>query len=266
MRTAVRFSLPLLACLLVVKPAGAAVQPDPGNAAARACGLALLADPAGPLAVFDQAARLGSSHVAIASATMRPFGLDALTRTRLALAVRVPHGATLALGFETYGPETAQRTRLVAGLAVQRDAFEVGAAWSEIRRERAAADAERAGALDAGLAWTRGALAGAFAARALASGGAPGARPDPDWTLEFRADVGPARIHGALTHDLGGTRPGGGLAFAVGPARLRAGAFGPPWSGAVGVGVGARGFALAAVRTHHPELGAGDAFDAAVAW
>ncbi len=257
--------------------ASAAIQPDPGNAAARATGLALLADPPGPLAVFDQPARLApaaSAHVALAAARTQPFGLDALARTRVAATYAQGAGA-VALGLETYGPEGARRTRLVVGGAWRRaqpgSALAFGVAWQEARIDGAdaAAGAVRAGALDAGLTWARGAGAVAFAARALASGGAARARPDPDWTIEAAYDLGLARLHGVLTHDLVGTRPGGGIAFAVGPCALQAGAFGPPWSGALGVAFSTRGVCgvrIAMARSHHPELGPSDAWDAGAAW
>jgi len=254
----------------------AAVQPDPGNAAARACGLALLADAPGPLTLFDQPARLAPAapaRFALAAARTQPFGLDALTRTRLAATV-TRRTAAAALGLESYGPPGARRTRLVAGLAwrgAHADGeLALGAAWQEARVDGSGAEgapgAVRAGALDAGATFERGAVTAAFAARTLASGGAVRAQPDPDWTLEARIELGVARLHGALTHDLAGTRPGGGIAFAVGPCVLQAGAFGPPWGGAVGVELGARHLRCAAARMHHPELGPSDAWDAEVAW
>jgi len=252
----------------------AAVQPDPGNAGARATGLALLAEAPGPLALFDQPARLAPAtpaRLALAAARVRPFGLDALTRTRLA-ASYARGAVAAALGFEAYGPAGARRMRLVAGAAWRRvqdkGTLALGAAWQEVRLD-ALAGVECAGALDAGGAYARGAVAAAFAARALVSGGVARARPDPDWTLEASLDLGLARLHGALTHDLVGTRPGGGLAFAVGPCVLRAGAHGPPWSGALGVAFAtgaARGARFAAARMQHPELGPSDAWDAEVAW
>ncbi len=255
-------------------PALAAIQPDPGNATARAAGLALLADAPGPLALFDQPARIApaaSARVALAAARTQPFGLDALARTRFAAAYARGDGA-IALGLELYGPERARRTRLSVGAAwcrtSPRNSLALGAAWQEARLD-GAGGAIRAGALDAGLAWTRGATAVAFAARALASGGAVRARPDPDWTLEAAYDLGLARLHGVLTHDLVGTRPGGGITFAVGPCALQAGAFGPPWSGALGVTVatrGARGVRVAIARSDHPELGPSDAWDAGASW
>jgi hypothetical protein len=263
--------------LVLFPAAGAAVvQPDPGNALARAAGLALLAEPPGALAVFDQPARLapaGPARFSLAAARTRPFGFDALARTRLAAAY-ARGAAAIALGFEAYGPEGARRTRLVVGGAWRRRRGEgelrVGAAWQEARIDGIApAASARAGALDAGGSYARGALAVALAARALAGGGSPRVRPDPDWTLEARLDVGPARLHGALTHDLVGTRPGGGVAFAVGPCVLQAGAFGPPWSGALGVALASRtsrGARVAASRGDHPELGPSDAWDAGVTW
>lgn len=264
----------LVHAVLGGRPARAAVQPDPGNAAARAAGLALLAEAPGPLLVFDQPAAIAPgapSRLAVAAARTRPFDLDALTRTRLA-ATYARGALAVALGLEAYGPPGARRTRLVAGAAWRRAdagrALALGAAWQEVRLEGGVGSA-RAGALDGGAMYARGALAAALALRALASGGAERARPDPDWTIEARLDLGIARLHGALTHDLVGTRPGGGIAFAVGPCVLQAGAHGPPWSGALGVAVatgGARGARFAAARAQHPELGPSDAWDAGVAW
>ncbi len=275
MRARVEWVLVLLTLVAGSGRAAAAIQPDPGNAAARATGLALLAEPVGPLAVFDQPARLApaaSARVALAAARTQPFGLDALARTRVA-ATYAPGAVAIALGLEAYGPEGARRTRLVLGAAWRRVApgsgLAFGAAWQEARIDVATGAAVRAGALDAGAAWTRGAITIAFAARALASGGAARARPDPDWTLEAAYDLGLARLHGVLTHDLVGTRPGGGIAFAVGPCALQAGAFGPPWSGALGVAFstrGARGVRIAIARSDHPELGPSDAWDAGAAW
>jgi len=252
----------------------AAGQPDPGNAAARAAGLALLAEAPGPLLVFDQPAAIAPgapARLAVAAARTRSFELDALTRTRLA-ATYARGSLAGALGLEAYGPPGARRTRLMAGAAWRRAdtarVLALGAAWQEVRLE-GVAGAARAGALDGGAMYARGALTAALALRALASGGAEHARPDPDWTVEARLDLGLARLHGALTHDLVGTRPGGGIAFAVGPCVLQAGAHGPPWSGALGVAVatgGARGARFAAARAQHPELGPSDAWDAGVAW
>ena len=267
--------LAFIALLTWVPAVHGAVQPDPGNALARASGLALLADPPGALAVFDQPARIApgaSARLSLAVARSQPFGFDALARTRIAGSYA--HGAAaVALGLEAYGPAGARRTRLIVGAAARRAQDDgetrVGAAWQEARIDGGASTPARAGALDAGATHARGVATIAFAARALAAGGSPRARPDPDWTLEARLDLGLARLHGALTHDLVGTRPGGGIGFAVGPCVLQAGAFGPPWSAALGIGLArgsARGVRVAASRADHPELGPSDAWDAEVAW
>ena len=271
---------PRLAAALLLVPvllaaaaasAAAAVQPDPGQAAAWASGLALLADPPGGLALFDQPARLypdGTARHAFGVAQARPFGFDALARPRVGgVLVRGALGA--ALGLETFGPAGARRTRLGVAFAWRSvtpgRTLAAGAAWHEARREAMTAG-PRSGALDAGVVLGRGALAAALAVRSLASGGAPVARADPDWTAEVRLDVAPARLHAALTHDLGGTRLGGGLAFAAGPLAVRAGAFGAPWTWALGLSLGRGGASFHAARSTHPRLGASDAWHAGVAW
>jgi hypothetical protein len=248
------------------------VQPDPGNAGAWASGLALLADPPGALGLFDHPARLagaGASGFALGLARARPFGVEALARSRLAVAVRRGRFAAAA-GVETFGPRAARRTR--AGLALAWSApaaaghaLALGAAWHEARRATPRGRAG-SGALDAGGFARRGRLAASLALRSLATGGAPVARADPDWTAEASLEAAPARLHVALTHDLGGTRAGGGLSFAAGPVTVRAGAFGAPWSAGVGLALGGGGAQIAVARAHHPALGASDAWTGGVAW
>ena len=206
MRARVRLAAALLAFVIafvVARPAAAAVQPDAGNAAAWATGLATLADPPGALAGFDHPARLfpaGPRRHAVGVARARPFGYDALARARLGAAGT--RGALAGwLGLETFGPAGARRTRFGAGLAWrtaragEADALAVGAAWHEARRGGGEGDAARSGALDAGVVLERRRSALALALRSLASGGAAVARADPDWTAEARLDVAPARLH-----------------------------------------------------------------------
>jgi hypothetical protein len=253
--------------------AAAAVQPDPGNAAAWAGGLALLADPPGGLALFDQPARLfpaGGARHAVGVARARPFGFEPLARARAGVAT--VHGALGAgLGFETFGPPGARRTRLALAVAWRAPApdrtLALGVAWHEARRDVGLPGARaRSGALDAGVVLEGRSAAAALALRSLLSGGAAVARADPDWTAEARLDAIPARLFAALTHDLGGTRVGGGASFASGPLVIRAGAFGAPWTWTLGVSL-ARGRAtFTAARSQHPRLGAGDAWDGGLAW
>jgi hypothetical protein len=71
----------------------------------------------------------------------------------------------------------------------------------------------------------------------------------------------------ALTHDLAGSRIGGGAALAAGPVIVRAGAFGAPWTLAFGLSIGGPGNVRGTVtRTEHPALGASDAWQGEVAW
>jgi hypothetical protein len=274
------FAIVLLAAHAATAPsARAAVQPDPGNAAAWASGLALLAEPPGGLALFDQPARIAAAapaRFALGLARARPFGFDALARHRLAGSAR--RGAfAAALGVETSGPREARRTRLGLALAWTRPprapeaasaragGLALGAAWHEARRVTPRGTAG-SGALDAGVVIERGRLAASLALRSLASGGAPIARADPDWTAEARLAAAPARLHVALTHDLGGTRLGGGMSFDAGPVTVRAGAWGAPWSAGVGLSLGRGGAALAFARAQHPALGASDAWTGGAAW
>jgi len=260
----------LFALLLVASPARAAVTPDPGGASAWGAGLALLADAPGPLAVFDQPARLDDRtsparrvHIALGASRARLFELDALTRTRLALSAgRGPLAAALAL--ETFGPEGARQTRVALGVAARRGSVHGGMAWNE---HRAHDTDSGAGALDAGLVvGVRPRLTFALAARSLASGGDPAARPDPDWTIEGALDAGVATFHLARTRDLSGGRTGGGIALVAGPLQVVAGAVGPPtvWSLAIGARGGPARAAFA--RTTHPSLGASDLIDGTLSW
>ena len=114
-----------LVCLLLLsfpRPATPAIVPDPGGAGAWAAGIAPLADAPGPLALFDQPARLqpdGGARVALGFQRTRLFELDALTRVRA--AVSVPRARwTFALGVETFGPVEARRSRVVLGAALAR--------------------------------------------------------------------------------------------------------------------------------------------------
>jgi hypothetical protein len=272
----------LVAAFLVLvvvgpRPAAAAVQPDAGNAAAWATGLATLADPPGGLAGFDQPARLfpaGTRRYAVGLARARPFGFDALARTRLGTAMT--RGAVAGwLGLETFGPAGARRTRLGAGLAWRAvragdaGALAVGAAWHEARRDAAGdgeRDTARSGALDAAVVLERRGSALALALRSLASGGSAVARADPDWTAEARLDVAPARFHLAVLHDLAATRLGGGASLAAGPLVVRAGAFGAPWTWALGLSLARSGVSLDATRAVHPRLDASDAWSAEASW
>lgn len=262
-----------LAALAAFTPAArAAVQPDPGNAAAWAGGLALLAESPGGLALFDHPARIAATaprRIALGLAGARPFGFDALSRHRVAASAR--RGAfALALGVEAFGPPEARRTRAGVALAwssapAPGQGLALGAAWHEARRTTPHGRAG-SGALDAGVVVERGRVAGSIALRSLASGGAPLARADPDWTAEARLDAAPARLHVALTHDLAGTRAGGGMAFAAGPVTVRAGAFGAPWSAGVGLSLGRGGAVVGLARVQHPVLGASDAWSGGLAW
>ena len=262
-----------LALALAALDVDAAVQPDPGNAAAWASGLSLLADPAGGLALFDQPARLfppGRARLSLGAARARPFGFDPLARVRAGVAsARGAFGASL--GIETFGPPGARRTRIGAALA-WRDVtpartLSLGAAWHEARRAAGGTGAVLgSGALDAGVVLERRSWACALALRSLASGGAAVARADPDWTAEARLVASPAQLFAAVTHDLGGTRTGGGVSFAAGPLVARAGAFGAPWTWAFGLSL-ARGAATFAVaKSEHPRLGASDAWDGGISW
>lgn len=262
-----------LVSLAGARPVDGAVQPDPGQAAAWASGLSLLADAPGGLALFDQPGRLfpaGGARHGVDIARARPFGFEALARARIGgVIVRGALGGSL--GLETFGPAGARRSRLGIALAwrsvTPARTLAAGAAWHEARRDGLTPGAAaRSGALDAGVVLERRAVAAGLAVRSLASGGAPVARADPDWTAEARLDVAPARLHMALTHDLGGTRVGGGLAFAAGPLAVRAGAFGAPWTWALGLSLGRAGASFHAARSTHPQLGASDAWHAGAAW
>jgi hypothetical protein len=261
-----------LALLALPRAAAPAIVPDPGGAGAWAAGIAPLADAPGPLALFDQPARLdpGGARVALAAQRTRLFELDALTRVRA--AVSVPRARwTFALGVETFGPLEARRSRVVLGAALARAGTMMGAAWSE---RRGPVPGGRAGALDAALAarlpGARGRLRAQLSARGLLAGGDPAAAADPDWTAEVALDLGPARAHLARTRDLHGARTGGGVALGTARLSLAIGAVGPPVSWTIGFGVGGaagRGAAHAAfARVVHPVLGASDAVEGGVSW
>jgi hypothetical protein len=246
--------------------APAATLPDPGGTAAWGAGLALLADPPGPLAVFDQPARLGFAAgerpraFALAASRAEWFGVAELARSRVALRWGA-RALALAVGAERFGPADARLARTSAGASLRVRGLDLGAAWHEARG---------AGALDLAVATVPRAdgvgLAFAAAARAVAAGGDPRARPEPDWTLEGAWRRGGARLHAAVTKDLVSTRPGLGLALERGAFALGAGAFGAPWTWTLAVSW--RGTVLAGgyARAVHPVLGASEQAEARLAW
>jgi len=259
----------LLGLLLLACTARAGVTPDPGGAGAWGAGGALLADRAGALLVFDAPARLdaGGARLMLSAQRTRLFELDALARVRVAMGVaRAPWAA--ALGFESFGPAVARRTRVVLGAAVTKRNAALGAAWNE---RRGPAGTGHAGALDAALsARLRERALFQLSVRGLLAGGDPGVAADPDWTAEVAGDLGPARAHLARTRDLHGARTGGGVALAAGPLAVRVGALGPPLSWTIGFLLGAsrgRGGAHAGfARVVHPVLGASDTIEGGVTW
>ena len=256
----------LLSCARA-RPAAAVLLPDPGGAAAWGAGLALLADPPGPLALFDQPARLGlrddgagGRAFALAASRAQWFEVPEFARTRLALRFGA-RSLALALGGERFGPPEARLVRTSFAIALRVRGLDAGAAWHEARG---------AGALDLGLASVPRAsgegLAFAVAARALATGGDPRARPEPDWTVEGAWRRGPARVHLSLTRDLVSTRAGGGVVLERGALVVGAGAFGAPWTWTLAIGwrggVAGAGYA----RAVHPTLGASEQAEARLAW
>jgi hypothetical protein len=259
-----------------VRPAGAFVTPPPGGALAWSTGGALLADCAGPLAVFDAPARLadstGGAGFAVGAARASLFELDALTRVRIAATAR-RGSATAALGIETFGPPGFRARRAVLALAHTAQAASWGAAWSERATTTLDGARARGRTLDvAGSARLPGRLArleALLAARSLVAAGDPQALADPDWTLEMAVDLGGACAHLVRTRDLEGARSGAGVTFAVGGLTIAAGAVGPPvqWSLGVGVTRAGHGRPQAAFgRVVHPELGASDALEGSAAW
>jgi hypothetical protein len=251
-----------LLLILAARPAFAGVVPDPGGAGAWATGGALLADPSGPLTLFDAPARLAGGRFVLAAQRARLFELDDLGRTRVAI------GATRdawsgALGYEAFGPVEARRTRAVAGLALGAPGRAVGMAWNE---RRGAEGEGRAGALDLAACARVRAVTFQLAARGVLAGGDPAVQADPDWTIEAAGALGPARAHLARTRDLHGTRTGGGVALAAGPLAVSAGALGPPWSWTLGFLVGAAHARAGFARVVHPVLGASDVLEGGAAW
>jgi hypothetical protein len=267
-RMAWRFGFLLLA-LGIAGAARAGVTPDPGGAGAWGAGGALLADRAGALLVFDAPARLdpGGARLVLSAQRMRLFELDALARVRVAVGVaRAPWAA--ALGFESFGPAVARRTRLVCGAALAGQNASIGAAWNE---RRGPLGTGHAGALDAAVsARVRERVSFQLSVRGLLAGGDPDIAADPDWTFEVAGDLGPARAHLARTRDLHGARTGGGVALAAGPLAVHVGALGPPLSWTIGLLLGAsraRGGAHAGfARVVHPVLGASDTIEGGVTW
>ena len=268
-----KVALILLLLLSTARPASPAIVPDPGGAGAWAVGAAPLADAPGPLALFDQPARVqadGGARVALAAQRTRLFELDALARVRAALALTRARW-TVALGVETFGPEGARNSRVVLGAALARADARLGAAWNE---RCGPVPGGRAGALDAALAGhlpgAGGRLRAQLSARGLLAGGDPAAAADPDWTAEVALDLGPARAHLARTRDLHGARTGGGVALGTAQLSLAVGAVGPPVSWTIGFGIGGaagKGGARAAfARVVHPVLGASDVVEGGVSW
>ncbi len=255
-----------LACALLLascaSPAQAVLLPDPGGTGAWGAGLALLADPAGPLAAFDQPARLGfgdgSPTFALAASRATWFGVPELARSRVALRFGA-RALALAVGAVRLCPAEARLARVTAAAALRLRHLDAGAAWHEARG---------AGALDAGLATATSGdgLAFALAARAIASGGDPRARPEPDWTLEGAWRRGHARMHLALTRDLVSTRAGGGVALERAGFALSAGAFGSPWAWTLALSWNGRIAGGGYARAVHPVLGASEQAEARVAW
>ncbi len=271
-----RLALPALALALALaaRVASAGVVPDPGGAGAWATGAAPLADLPGALALFDQPGRIdpAGGRAALSVQRARLFELDALARVRAAFAIRrAPWSA--ALGFETFGPAEARRSRLVLGAALARAGTWVGAGWSE-RRGPVFGGRGRGGSLDASAAarvpGTRGRALAQLSLRSLLGGGNPDVLADPDWTAEVAFDLGPARAHLARTRDLHGARTGGGVALGTGRLSLSAGAVGPPLAWTLGFAVGARagggGARAGFARMVHPVLGASDLLEGGVSW
>lgn len=263
------------ALTLAASPALAAITPDPGGAGAWGAGLSLLADRAGPLLAFDQAAHQfapgpeGARHIAwnLAASHARLFELDAFGRTRVAFGARAQNWCA-AVGIESFGPVESRRVRFVAAGARRLSAFDCGAAWSEWR----APGGSRAGSLDLALATRapRGVRA-AIALRSLAAGGAPGARSDPDWTAEAAWGRAPSSVFLAVTRDLAGSRVGGGVALAAGPLVVSFGALGEPWSWSLALVAG--GSLARTARVHagyarivHPSLGLSELWESGVTW
>ncbi|MGH7724385.1 MAG: hypothetical protein ACREOU_03060 [Candidatus Eiseniibacteriota bacterium] len=284
-----RVALACVSLSFLALTATAAVTPDPGGAGAWGAGLALLADHEGPLSAFDQPARLAgkregppatiattaatatSFDIGIAGSRARLFELDALARSRLALGVRAGAWGG-ALGLESFGPPEARRWRALCALALRRSSFDVGASWNEWRSEGAGDRANRGGSLDLALV-ARGprGFTGALALRALAAGGHPIARPDPDWTLEVAWRTRPVSAFLAVTRDLAGSRAGGGLALVAGPLSIRAGAVGAPWCGSLAILFTGRvaGHAHANAgyaRVSHPSLGLSEEWEGGIEW
>jgi len=252
----------LLVLVLLARPAFAGVVPDPGGAGAWAAGGALLADPAGPLTLFDAPARLEGGRFALAAQRARLFELEDLARSRVGLAAA--RGAwAAALGYEAFGPPDVRRTRAVLGLALTRSGGAFGLAWNE---RRGGSGEGRAGALDLAACARLRRVAFQLSARGVLSGGDPAVQADPDWTIEGAGTLGPARAHLARTRDLHGTRTGGGVALAAGPLGIAAGAIGPPWSWTLGVLVGAAHARAGFARVVHPALGASDVLEGGVSW
>jgi hypothetical protein len=252
----------LLLLFLIARPACAGVVPDPGGAGAWAAGGALLADPAGPLTLFDAPARLAGARFAVAAQRARLFELDELARTRVGLAAT--RGAwAAALGYEAFGPSAVRRTRAVLGLALSGPPGAVGIAWNE---RRGASGEGRAGALDLAACARVRRFTFQLSARGVLSGGDPAVQADPDWTIEGAGALGPARAHLARTRDLHGTRTGGGVALAAGPLGIAAGAIGPPWSWTLGLLVGAAHARAGFARVVHPALGASEVIEGGASW
>jgi len=246
-----------LVLLLCAGAAWAGVTPDPGGAGAWAAGGALLADPAGPLVLFDAPARFAGG---IAVQHARLFELDALSRTRIAAAF-VRGSWSGALGWESFGPVELRRTRAILGISYRSS---VGVAWSE---RRGSGEEGRGGALDlAARAEPLRRLEVQASARGVLAGGDPRVAADPDWTIEAAFDLGPARAHLARTRDFHGARTGGGIALAAGPLSVLAGAIGPPWSWTLGCLVGVTRARAGIARVVHPVLGASDVLEGGASW
>jgi len=252
----------LILFLLVAQPSFAGVVPDPGGAGAWATGGALLADPAGPLTLFDAPARLHGGRFVVAAQGARLFELEDLGRTRVGVGA-ARGGWAAALGYEAFGPSVARRTRAVLGLALSRSSGAVGVAWNE---RRGVAGEGRAGALDLAACARVRRLSFQLSARGVLAGGDPAVQADPDWTIEGAGALGPARAHLARTRDLHGTRTGGGVALAAGPLGIAAGAIGPPWSWTLGLLIGAAHARAGLARVVHPALGASEVLEGGASW
>jgi len=257
-----RRALFVLVLVALAGPSFAGVVPDPGGAGAWAAGGALLADPAGPLTLFDAPARLSGARFQAFAQRARLFELDELARTRVALGGA--RGAWAgAVGYESFGPSELRRTRAMVGLALTRPEGAVGLAWNE---RRGAGSEGRAGALDLAACARVHRLTFQLSARGVLSGGDPAVQADPDWTIEGAGSIGPARAHLARTRDLHGTRTGGGVALAAGPLGIAAGAIGPPWSWTLGLLVGAPHARAGIARVVHPALGASEVIEGGASW